>query len=1049
MALRKDHGCKILVDGRVHWNKDLGVYSFRARKFTLLEKRWDKIKREIGKTSTQFKKPEFKNAEILPWEDKRSGTATTVQEGASTERVAQTSEVQPDQAVSGIENWLLYQQEILRDEEGRLDGRISSQELGLRNPDGSPLTWTPQALKSLGLSSFFELDGENGIVLRSKMFRDGVIRPKALKAISKALVSVAQQGFEVTLTDPTEDERGSGMALQSGPEGLEQTVTHKEIQSASNLRYDRGSEVVPGTSPPMTFSQVADHMVHGKPEHFNQLNGVLNDAFELEKAQGLVADDMTFQQYKMQFVDLNVAAVDEDGLRWHDGDGALNAAEWAFLKLKVDDLPDEEQHYYWAKIKWTDSKGEEIEIDRKVAVDEKPASVDSIKRALAKERWRTDGLDITVGPYDYSIPGKSDLSPKLTDFPPEVLRTVLADESGNIPGPTPGSTMDLSDPRQQEAAQARLSNNMSHTVMKASLTRWTENSGEAVGSLISRIPDTQKIFLRQSNGAVNSDVVDGQTVGQDQVITDGNDTGAFGKCAPTSFFCAAITGIGVGTRDGLDLLQEDRRTSKSAKKMESLLTASPMNDEANAAIHAELAVLKKAAGGDRALTKAIGHVEQMVTSVLDRMVVKEDEEGPYMEMEFNIPPASSDPYMRNKYMESGPRTVKVRPGDIQEYLEQTNRSDTYRGGRKHMMDFYKDPSSMNQIELMEHLGPGIIAVGVDKALKEAGKDSGLLYGPGTAMVNAMVYNKPVQSGYKDLSSEIEAEPGTAEFKQAQKERRNQLIRLLGAASESGGSVSVSMGYNSDTGHVNYVQAWGTPQIDGVEIDAEDLARLHMNRGENSATSSAWNNDRVQTETINTEKMAEGLRAIRSQLASVGKKTVLKEIDELIALAETATDVLETICKRRTGGLGIEGTKQRYGWVPAQILDDPTYMKACREASSEVMAWTKKNLELVRDETADPENIVIMPSNTERDDSVSDNAGDQDRVGGGQIGEQARGSSNASDGSYFVPLDMLASGWDGKEDEAEGYKGATDPDDQFIMLSSMEVAVPQTARRRFW
>ena len=542
--------------------------------------------------------------------------------------------------------------------------------------------------------------------------------------------------------------------------------------------------------------------------------------------------------------------------------------------------------------------------------------------------------------------------------------------------------------------------------MKASLTRWTENSGEAVGSLISRIPDTQKIFLRQSNGAVNSDVVDGQTVGQDQVITDGNDTGAFGKCAPTSFFCAAITGIGVGTRDGLDLLQEDRRTSKSAKKMESLLTASPMNDEANAAIHAELAVLKKAAGGDRALTKAIGHVEQMVTSVLDRMVVKEDEEGPYMEMESNIPPASSDPTCAINTW-SLTAHCQVRPGDIQEYLEQTNRSDTYRGGRKHMMDFYKDPSSMNQIELMEHLGPGIIAVGVDKALKEAGKDSGLLYGPGTAMVNAMVYNKPVQSGYKDLSSEIEAEPGTAGFKQAQKERRNQLIRLLGAASESGGSVSVSMGYNSDTGHVNYVQAWGTPQIDGVEIDAEDLARLHMNRGENSATSSAWNNDRVQTETINTEKMAEGLRAIRSQLASVGKKTVLKEIDELIALAETATDVLETICKRRTGGLGIEGTKQRYGWVPAQILDDPTYMKACREASSEVMAWTKKNLELVRDETADPENIVIMPSNTERDDSVSDNAGDQDRVGGGQIGEQARGSSNASDGSYFVPLDMLA------------------------------------------
>ena len=195
-------------------------------------------------------------------------------------------------------------------------------------------------------------------------------------------------------------------------------------------------------------------------------------------------------------------------------------------------------------------------------------------------------------------------------------------------------------------------------------------------------------------------------------------------------------------------------------------------------------------------------------------------------------------------------------------------------------------------------------------------------------------------------------------------------------------------------------------------------------------------------------MAEGLRAIRSQLEAAGKKEKVAEVDHLIGLAQAATDILEAICQRNVG-LDIEGTKKKYDWVPANFLDDPVYMKACREASSEVMDWTKSNLELVHDETADPENIVIMPSNTERDDSVTDNPGDRDRVGGGDVGEQARGSANASDASYFVPLDVLAGGWDGKEEKANGYKAATDPEDQFIMISSMEVAVPTTTRRRHW
>ena len=61
----------------------------------------------------------------------------------------------------------------------------------------------------------------------------------------------------------------------------------------------------------------------------------------------------------------------------------------------------------------------------------------------------------------------------------------------------------------------------------------------------------------------------------------------------------------------------------------------------------------------------------------------------------------------------------------------------------------------------------------------------------------------------------------------------------------------------------------------------------------------------------------------------------------------------------------------------------------------------------------------MPSNTERDDRFSDNPGDADRISGGRIDTQARGSANAADASYFVPLDALAGGWD--SDDEEGAK----------------------------
>ena len=98
--------------------------------------------------------------------------------------------------------------------------------------------------------------------------------------------------------------------------------------------------------------------------------------------------------------------------------------------------------------------------------------------------------------------------------------------------------------------------------------------------------------------------------------------------------------------------------------------------------------------------------------------------------------------------------------------------------------------------------------------------------------------------------------------------------MLESSTKRGGAVAVSMGYNGDTGHVNYVQDWGVPKIDGVEITASFGANPHEHI-ENSATSSAWNNDRVNTEFINPLKMVDGLKEIRDALATKGNTARFK------------------------------------------------------------------------------------------------------------------------------------------------------------------------------
>ena len=109
------------------------------------------------------------------------------------------------------------------------------------------------------------------------------------------------------------------------------------------------------------------------------------------------------------------------------------------------------------------------------------------------------------------------------------------------------------------------------------------------------------------------------------------------------------------------------------------------------------------------------------------------------------------------------------------------------------------------------------------------------------------------------------------------------------------------------------------------------------------------------------------------------------------------------------------------------------------------------MSLNKEEGLDPANALIVASNTERDNRVSDNKEDRSNVGGGQIGSQQYGSANATDSSYCVPINALASGWNGKikpdpEDTenalctATRYNYSNDDRDQFVMLSSFSIMI---------
>jgi hypothetical protein len=1380
-----------------------------------------------------------------------------------------------EQAVSGVSYFLLQQQEMFRRSDKQLDPVLSADELSLSR-DGEALVMTEELLRESGLSRAFTLvDGQ--LRLKDLLLEGGVISPKNREKLAGLLVAATQLGFDLHMSNPSAGEDGAKMELSAREDGtFTQLIDRRRVASGQNLMFDRRQDIVPGSTPPRAFLDVVQEMNHVDGADFARLNDMLKDAWKLDQARGLVAKEMTFLQYKMQFVDLEVGGVDESGLRWHDNTGALGVEEWAFLALKVNDLPDRTQNNYYVEISW---KGGSKPIERKLDIpcdttkmqallDGKNMSAvtDWIYSGLADEEWSRSGLGVPAGDkagliaaykkfpinvkmgfwddagkltWTYSdgfrpalintMPGKDELVPRVNNIPEGALRTLLADEDGGMPTGEDGKPLDLSSEAGLKLAQDKAVSSMSDVVMTTALTAWVENSTESIGDLLKPIPDTQKVFLRQSNGTVNavrigntnirgaletmgkipelSDIaeqlrkiltqpgvgkrsiqracqqvtdiarklgLDKETaakvkaaiktiadcdildIGQTSVVTEGNDTGAFGKCAPTSYFCASVCGVSQAARDGFDLLHDGgMELRKASKKLEQMFSSGAMTEDRRKAIEEQIAEverlvkdeesqrdeareklfnspewikdeeaylaasnetfdkqqallklrqeredgnptlvaargrlteaseqqtalsadierlkkeieatngllhpqrkarLKKELKAQEASLKAVettisearaeiktlestaesgpslaeiskqlkdldkgqielrreymlkqeaayaqvlGEVEGKLAdrkkglervktlkeSIVDRMVVKKDDDGPFLDMTFPIPKAafsrSASSYsggwlikkvddivrqtgksQKEVLADLGCREdpdkgwvmdVKVRPADIQEYLEQTNREDKYRGGKKHMMDFFKDPSSMNNIQLMKTLGPGLIAVGLDKGLKTMGKDSGLLYGPSGDVVATMVYNEQKTTEYGSISHKMPDkyekngdgsfktdESGkkieSAAYKKELAQRRKSMIDKLKRSQEDGGSCSVSMGFSSANGHVNYVQAWGTPSIDGVEISSDDVARCRMNLVENAASSSAWNNDRVQEFPINTAAMGRGLDGIIEKMRAAGKGDDDPKLKELLALKATAAEATaafdeiaesvggsgmtgEKLAQQRTSGLNTYWARieeitaelkkamtdklKGEGKSPADIekalkaaekkFEDESSDKAWNELPREtriaINSWGKVSehpdyqatLDKIRKASADSsdffkssmsikhgegdlneENVLIMPSNTERDNRVTDTEEDVDKVGGGTIGSQKRGSANATDASYFVPVNALASGWDGevtddpddpenKKCSATRYNYSDDPRDQFVMLSSFSTMLSESARRRW-
>ena len=178
--------------------------------------------------------------------------------------------------------------------------------------------------------------------------------------------------------------------------------------------------------------------------------------------------------------------------------------------------------------------------------------------------------------------------------------------------------------------------------------------------------------------------------------------------------------------------------------------------------------------------------------------------------------------------------------------------------------------------------------------------------------------------------------------------------------------------------------------------------------------------------MNASKIAEGFEGIAAKLKAQNGDgsldALIAECEEFSSRAEDVQDVKDDIVYKS---------------------EREPYQAQLRDLEADCMDWFHDNLVIKNDEQAGlkPDNVVKMLSNTERDNLVHDDASDRERVARGNIGDQLRGTRNALDATYFVPLNKMASGFDNFDPgKAKRYANA-ETDDSFALLTSMEVMRP--------
>ena len=156
------------------------------------------------------------------------------------------------------------------------------------------------------------------------------------------------------------------------------------------LNFSRLDESMLGSEPPISFREGMKILQSSTDEvEVERVHALFVSSYQKEQEAGLISPDMDFfEEYTSpQFASLDVPQVLENGLRWHDGDGQLNLAEWAGLRVRVADLPKEEQFYHWVKIEW-ESDGKTEKVSRRIALPKMFSSCKKRRYPPSKKSWK-------------------------------------------------------------------------------------------------------------------------------------------------------------------------------------------------------------------------------------------------------------------------------------------------------------------------------------------------------------------------------------------------------------------------------------------------------------------------------------------------------------------------------------------------------------------------------------------------------------------------------------------------------------------------------------